>query len=67
MVSCETYLIVFDDPLTALRFVERLRMSVDNVSWYRDGCEVRVFDAGDQRERIMRLAQSSSATMARVE
>lgn len=64
-----TYVLVFDTDERAKRFVHRLHLAFDkDVSTYRDGFEVMVFDAtpGGVQNRVSQLARSSSASMIRV-
>jgi hypothetical protein len=60
-------LIVFDNDLNALHYVERLHLLVDDVATFRDRCHVLVFDGADrdQHDRITQLARTSSATSTR--
>lgn len=63
-----TYFLSFDSEYNAKHFVMRLHLELQDVATYRDGTEVTVLDASPfgQRERIMQLSRSSSATMVKV-
>jgi hypothetical protein len=66
-VGCETYEILFGSPEDAKIFTFKLHAQLVGVASFRDGLLVLVFDAlpGGQRERILQLARSSSATHSR--
>lgn len=57
---------MFEDDAHAKIFVEKLSLYLIDVSCFRDGCEVKVFDGSNRglREEIYRLAKSSSALHA---
>ncbi len=58
----------FDNEYNAQHFVVRLHLELRDVATYRNGKNVTVLDASPfgQRERVMRLSRSSSATHVRV-
>jgi len=63
-VDCRTYLLAFDSADHAKRFVVRLILNIPrNVSAFRDGEHVRVFDGtpSGALRRIVELAKTSSA------
>ena len=62
-----TYLIAFETDAHALRFAQRLHLTVQDIATFRDGCYVIVLDASEdgQRERIMQLSRMSSAQLVR--
>ena len=66
-VNMVQYLVAFDTPGAALRFVQRLHMHVQDVATFRDDVHVLVMDGSinGQRERIMQMARESSASMVR--
>lgn len=66
-VACRTYLIVFATPQHAKRFVQRLILYMVDVSAFRDGESILVFDATKHgaQGRIAELARSSSAASIR--
>jgi hypothetical protein len=66
-VACRTYLVVFATPQHAKHFVQRLILYMTDVSAFRDGESVLIFDATKHgaQGRIAELARSSSATSIR--
>ena len=63
----ETFLVVFGSAQHAKDFCFELHRRLRNVSSFRDDCCVLVYDASmyGQREHILRLARSSSASHVR--
>jgi hypothetical protein len=60
------YLFAFESAAHARVFVHKLALRLRYVAIFVDGEHVQVIDGSDdgQREAILRLAQSSSATLA---